>query len=512
MSQLPVILLSNANNARQPSLITKEEGKRILNHLTSSVADAFFCIYADFSGSKERLEYLLSSQENSIAILHIASHALEKDISELEAEQLAKSVLSKLNGIQQLNLVFLSGFATPALIRGFLKKGIPAVIGSVAPSGDNKSAAFADQFYYFLAQDYTIKQAFLLAAAILESKTGIQAKIFAENNYYGDTSWGLIYRDEQVLNWELPKFSALSLEAITALSVPFMPMRPPNAFLIEKLQEGLSPFFPQLKAFGDHDDKRQLSFALLECLPKVAREQFRKLLARDKFEDGQWGFQSGMERLHQLIYFYLLINELMIFGLLSKMRNLVAKSGFKLQEDLKSEINSFLLLDSHSRQKQNLNDIVKKLACALKQGDHKTILKIQEFQSLFYEDESFLVSVAFLEKIKNEIYSREDSAFVSIHEVCLKTEAQLGIFISKSGSLLADIKNREDQLGPFIFERPVDNTTSKPKWYMLSHFDKAKNKLMYKDWADRKFQNLIPEERFPPLTNNFSDLFRLLFG
>ncbi|MCB9351235.1 MAG: CHAT domain-containing protein [Lewinellaceae bacterium] len=142
---------------------------------------------------------------DQIYLFHYGGHS-DSEFLHLSGGHARSESLATLMGQQKyLKLVFLNGCSNREQVEALFDKGVPAVIATHAPVGDEDARHLAEQFYKALAGGKTIKQAFESAASYVQNKKPeldirYRGVNFDEIEVDG-FPWGLYAQKEVSLDW-----------------------------------------------------------------------------------------------------------------------------------------------------------------------------------------------------------------------------------------------------------------------------------------------------------------------
>lgn len=167
-SKLPVVFLACVNSY--------EDGKQLRHlinerKLVAKILNTYQKPSLFYPIQKEKLSnaYFFNhldehEHQENVSIVHLVGHA-DNDHLRIESENFEVPIhvdeLSKaLSIMPNLQAVFLSGCATPAILEALLKKDIPAIFVTESREKNIKSTSIVRTFYQAIAKGFSIKQAF----------------------------------------------------------------------------------------------------------------------------------------------------------------------------------------------------------------------------------------------------------------------------------------------------------------------------------------------------------------
>ncbi len=287
MNQLPVIYLAFANDLNNPLVQLKEEAESIYRILTAGASNQYYQLHREVFSSVESISHYLMAYKNRIQLLHYGGHASSEKLF-LEEEAYSSGIAKLLQQQENLKVVFLNGCSTYGQVQA-LQQYVPAVIATSTPVNDSRAKEFAIQFYKALVKEYTLKDAFELAAAYLETKVGDSVGIHrgidkAKQKTNDDAlEWGLYITVDEVLQWQIPKVTHKTI-VIGGVAGMKPKKQPVNQQLTQGLfgNEKLSEYKDELKREfeeakkGDYDI-RVARRVIMDCMPAPIGEDIRKL-------------------------------------------------------------------------------------------------------------------------------------------------------------------------------------------------------------------------------------------
>lgn len=215
MNDLPFIFFAFANSEKRYLPYLRKESQGILDYFCAAkfergILDFF---HKEEANSKDFFN-LIRQAGNKINILHYSGHANSFMMDLVDDDYSIKQLSLLISELDNLQLVFLNGCSTKAMVDTLLEKGVKAVIATSEDIDDNKACDFSISFYKsFVQKGKTLEQAFKIAASTLKKNPIKEADLFIsrslrKSKYKGNTiPWALYYRDEDKahLKWKLIK-------------------------------------------------------------------------------------------------------------------------------------------------------------------------------------------------------------------------------------------------------------------------------------------------------------------
>lgn len=219
-SELPVVFLAFANELDDHLAMLKAESRDVYRALQPLQDSDRIAVHREESSELDELYEDLLQHDERVVIFHYGGHASGRTL-QLEGGGAGSRGLAELLGQQSgLKLVFLNGCATKGHVSLLLQAGVPAVIATSVPIGDQKAGEFSVAFYKALAAGRSIAEAFASGSALVEAAHGVRGDSgvgFSRNSEWEDDDdemgdspileWGLYTRPDSadvVEQWRLP--------------------------------------------------------------------------------------------------------------------------------------------------------------------------------------------------------------------------------------------------------------------------------------------------------------------
>lgn len=461
--QTPVVYLAFANDRDDYLPTLNRERKAISRSLRPLEGNGSINLEVEASASLDDLFEVFRDYDNRIAIFHFGGHA---GGASLQLEQLdattqgaqAKGLAQLLGQQENLKLVFLNGCATQAQVKLLLEAGVKAVIATTASINDSMATEFAEQFYYYLAIHHSIRHAFDMAKAFLDSKYEEHPPIItfrgvgfeqAENS-----PWGLYASNsdgaEEVLDWSLPRHISPGPSKI-----PFeiQPNTNINDILIAEICIELVKYSPRvnLELSLEKEDLHEPSIitAVVNAFPTPIGEELRKLVCKNDKTQGPNKLELfSVERLSQLAQTYRTSTQFIFFLLLSQLWDEKYKNPkMKISAEYLTELNSFLMLRPGSFPSFDYIRVIQAILNLFNELKISSFIpELQKVQWNVSKEGEVFQAISFLTELNqallNSVFEEED-----IKAQCLQAEKHLGVFLKALAFLakykLAAIENIE---------------------------------------------------------------------
>ncbi|MEO7243432.1 MAG: CHAT domain-containing protein [Variovorax sp.] len=227
-SDLPIVFLAFANAADEHLGLLKAESRDVLAALEPLQKEDLIAIRREESCEFGELYDGLIADGDRLVIFHYGGHADGEQL-QFEGGSGGREGLARMLGQQSsLKLVFLNGCASQGHVKLLLDAGVPAVVATSVPIGDQKAQEFATAFYKALADGRSIPDAFETSRGFIEARypagncsrpafTTQTRQIGGLEKFLGTApslEWGLFTREDcgtDIAQWRLRDARALWL-------------------------------------------------------------------------------------------------------------------------------------------------------------------------------------------------------------------------------------------------------------------------------------------------------------
>lgn len=369
MTTQPVLLLTFSNHPDDYLPMIIAEQKAIKQALLDFDDQNYLQLRDLQHASTEEIFYLINRYHNRVCIWHYGGHA---DGQSLQLEQAVGVVqtaavrgIAGLLGTQQhLKLVFLNGCATRGQVKALLDSGVPAVLATRVSINDREAQQFAAQFYGALSTGSTLREAFLKAKALIETRRSdlsIQApeatRGIVLRAQEGEIPWGLYWQAgaDEVLDWKLPTTSHFEI-TLGADPQRKTDRRPVNGLIVDPILKAirhsevvieLARKIHEQRRAGDSDRKpsdAEKKDALVRAYPAPISVHLRALFSNSL------SATFTEERLQQLVTTFRVSLQFLAYVLLSDLWDQVnqSKSPLKLDKDTARQLQAFFDLNQYT--------------------------------------------------------------------------------------------------------------------------------------------------------------------
>lgn len=206
---MSVILLTYANSEEDRLLHLREEDDRIDQLLSDGKRARHFLLEREQYATPEKIIAKLHSFRDEIEFFGYSGHVGQGELVTEGSEARAEGIAHLLGLCPNLKVVMLNGCATAGQVDALLEKGIPAVIATYAPVGDELAKDFAVELFRALKDGDSLETAFSHAEGAIRVKKDVRFRQQPRGlgpAVLSDHDWGLFWREDKadVLQWKLP--------------------------------------------------------------------------------------------------------------------------------------------------------------------------------------------------------------------------------------------------------------------------------------------------------------------
>ncbi|WP_149243067.1 hypothetical protein [Dyadobacter sp. 32] len=433
---MPTLLLHFANGEGNKFLKTlQDEYDGINDALLGRAANKDFVIVADQISTRRKMINAISSYEKDIILFLFSGHAGPEQLSLTDGEGDSDGIAGLLGKCKNLGLVILNGCSTVAQVKALLDHGIPVVIATSAPVGDETAAQFSISFFKELSNGKSIRASF-------EESIDI-AKPYRDKKAYGkiqvneilsrglvtgqqkaDTIlWGIYYNKENEAfldTWRLPVIvSASAHEDINKD--------------ITKALRGIAQKYTITTGVN----------SVLEKLPFLINEPIRNLFATraETQEDNEFYDTPSWKRFQMILYGYRSIINLTTYVLLAELWDKSLQEGKQtnLSDECRQLIQSTLFTSRTSDQHHSNLALLLQLAQLLKDKQPPCFLtEISALLNDLLSKEPLKNAMEYLEsKIANQDNIKTTlSTEAAMVRLCLDTEKNFSFILYSFGFMV----------------------------------------------------------------------------
>lgn len=175
---MPTILLVTANDSTYRLDKLAAEVKEIQRTLNSAYGRDYETVLVPETSIEDLIKEF-NVPDREIEVLHYAGHADSHSIRLTDGSADAEALAAKIKTRQTVKFVFLNGCATKGQVKYFHEAGVPFVLATSRPVGDDKAHWLAAQFYQYLTLNRSLRQA--MEEVVIDAKK-LTRKIFFSND------------------------------------------------------------------------------------------------------------------------------------------------------------------------------------------------------------------------------------------------------------------------------------------------------------------------------------------
>lgn len=432
----PVLFLAFANDQDSHLPLLDQERKDITQHLLPLANEQYVQLITEATATINDISQYLSQLKDRLVIFHYAGHAESTKIILTDQEANSDGLADMLALQDELKLVFLNGCSTRAQVDRLLKKGIPAVIATAVPIGDNAAKEFANTFYQSLATQHTLKEAFDMAASRHKMASGEELAFHRGQQLPGAVGnplpWGLYTRADSkaILDWKIPLLQSGSF-IISGAGYKYQSGAIMNQKIVETIANAIADYslkvsfmFQEAKMRKRDPKLRELRAAVIDAFPTPIGMHLRRLIQSDKI---------STERLQRIINLYSVSVEFLAFTLLAQLWDEKHKKG------------ALNIPDAHAKVLDKFSTATKKDFNSIRYFDVIRIISdifelneidpfVEEFNLIkkeLYENSELLNAHLALEEMKANL--KGTIAAEEIESFCVQAEDHLCVLFSHIG-------------------------------------------------------------------------------
>ncbi len=448
---MKVLFLAYANRREDPLPSLQREDDTVYQTLSARALQQHFLLHRDSYATTEKVAHFLTLYRDNLSLFHYSGHAGEEALL-LEAEAArAEGIAHLLGQCPNLQAVVLNGCSTQGQVARLLEAGVPLVIATSAPVGDEKATRFSIRLFQALNEFYSLQEAFELALGEVKAMpdgAGLDAKrgVKLPDTPAETPLWGLFHNEnrEAALSWKLPA------QTLVTSGSDFQP----NDIFIESLMEAIAPYNTEVAKIQEDEllgveksilDKRE---AILKCLPHPISEQLRKLLVPETAGAGGVFYDKlGPDRLRQMVTTYNTIIELTAFVMLAQLWDaLVERPKLQLPPEYLDSMKAFFRLGPDERRTYDFFPLISDIRSIFDANDIPYFIdELEQLHVIFRADTDFFGACMFMERIKKQL-SRSRTPFGpdEAANLCVLAEEKLAAILSQLGFIanysLASVK------------------------------------------------------------------------
>lgn len=395
-----LLTFANQSSDRLPTL--QEEDDTLNRLLSPRVKERHFLLHRDSFVTLEKLPSHITLYRDELALFLFSGHAGRDRLLLSDGAAQAGGLAQLLGQCPRMKLVFLNGCSTQGQVAQLIAAGVPVVIAANAPVSDRKATYFSIRFFEALQQQFSIREAFNMAKASVETAfsgiaVGEHRDIGFEATKSEEPAWGLFFteKSEHILDWKLPAQAAVETGALANFT--------PNQHLIDTLFKTLTENNEDIRKLHQQIQRGiqitvpRKRMAILNALPAPLAEPLRKLMVPVEKENE--GFDKISEaRLRQIAQTYTTSMEMLAFTMLAELWDAHYKLGrLNMRDEQVAAMRAFFQLSRSGREAFNFFPFINVLRAIFAQNEIEYFVhELKDIWRLTGEDPHFREALQFL--------------------------------------------------------------------------------------------------------------------
>ena len=415
---IPTLFMAYANKSDNPLPSLREEDDKVNAALSERAAKNDYRIVRESYITRESLTRQIPLYKDDVCLFMYSGHAGGDRLLLEDGDARAEGMAALLGRCPNLKLVVLNGCSTGGQVTTLLDAGVPTVIATSAPIGDETAKQFAINFFTELSKNrQSIRASFQRAidAAKIYGKieAGVTSRGGLRIDFPAEPLWGLFYKDtqEDVLdNWRLPTKTSYANA---------------NKYINNAID---AIYEEHLKA--DNEDSKGQDI-VLKRLPYTISEPIRKLLAPRDASGQTFYDQPSPERFRMLMVAYRSVVNFVTLTLVSQLWAEKSKPQNTIYtEGVSGDLKNWLLTDFRDDERRSLLPMFCTLVALFK--DNRLPFFFSELTATLeaIEDVETKEAMDFLEK---QIAENPQS---NLDYLCDATEKNLAMVLYQFGFLV----------------------------------------------------------------------------
>lgn len=436
----PVIFLAFANDVDTGHLSAlSAERKAITANLVELENNQYLQLHVEPEATVKDLTRYMTIFKDRISIFHYAGHADSEELFLTDGSANADGIAALLAAQSNLQLVFLNGCSTRQQVDALLQSGIPAVLATTTPIGDESAMQFASDFYLALKNQHSIQKAFDIAAAAQNAKHNRDVVIHRTlgqrpvvEEQVEELPWGLYIAEgkEGILDYEIKQEVAASF-VIKNAGLKYNSEESQNIELVQTIAEAIRPYsdavdFLLYKAqrSGKPPKLRDLRVAIIDAFPTPIGAHLRKLLVDEDI---------SVKRLEKLVNIYTVATDFLAFCMIAQLWDVkVHQPDIKITEAQKTELASFFVQSDAHIYYFNDIDLVHLIGDIFQANEVEYFIpEILELRKSFVKGNELYDAIAFLQEMRLLLNGVIDAN--EIESFCVQAERHLRTFFKNIG-------------------------------------------------------------------------------
>lgn len=446
---MEVLLLTFANSRTNPLPTLAGEYAELSKRLWPRALRQHYLACPVSHATLDDVAYYLTLFRDRLSLFLFSGHAGRDELLTEDGASRAAGIAHLLGQCPNLKVVILNGCSTAGQVSALHSAGVPLVIATSAPVGDEIAAKFSERLFQALEAGLSIGDAFEQGIGEALSRRPLEVDRsagFDPDGTPGEPLWGIKPHPDKpdALAWKLP---SAPLKAATLHDEP-------NELLLETLYETLAETNPRLRELRDagaemNGRQEEIVSALLRALPAPLSEHVRKLVAPSTPGATGGCDQVGPQRLAQMVQTYQICMDFLLYTLLAQVWEDVHRKGrqWRPAPELLRELRAFLELDAAARRDCDYFSVIRLLHEALDEaGETPFVAEFVRLREDFMADDAVKNACFFLEALRRQ---SESAGLPEMPELCARAEESLAVIFGKLGFLgryqLATVRNIDVQ-------------------------------------------------------------------
>lgn len=442
---MEVLLLTFANSREHPLPTLAGEYAALNKILSPRVLRQHFLAWSVSHATLDDIGYYLTLFRDRLGLFLFSGHAGRDVLLTEDGASRAGGIAHLLGQCRNLKVVILNGCSTAGQVEALHAAGVPLVIATSAPVGDEIAAQFSARLFQALETGLSIGEAF--EQAIGEAQARRELKVDRSAGRRPDSKpdeplWGIQPHPDKpdATGWKLPIQAARPADL----------RHEPNEILLETLYDTFAQTNPRVHELHEADAslderKEEIVAALLKALPAPISEHVRKLVAPSQPGAAASWDSTGPLRLAQLAQTYQISMDFLLYVLMAQLwENILRKNtAWKPPAALLGEFRAFLQLDAAERRDCDYFSVLGLLREALEgAGDAPFVEEFTRLREDFMGNEDVKNACFFLETLRRQ---SDTAGALEMPELCARAEQSLALILGKLGFLgrylLATVRN-----------------------------------------------------------------------
>ncbi len=430
---MEVLLLAFANNREHPLPTLAGEYAALNKILSPRVLRQHFLSWSVSHATLDDIAYYLTLFRDRLGLFLYSGHAGRDVLLTEDGLTRASGIAHLLGQCRNLKVVVLNGCSTGGQVAALHAAGVPLVIATSAPVGDEIAAQFSARLFQALETGLSVGEAFEQGIGEALGRKDIPVVRSIGDDTTGQPGaplWGIFPNPAKpdAAGWKLPMQAAVTVPDDFKV----------NEILLEVLYDTFSVTNPALRELAESGATLGNNFgniraAILKAFPAPIGERIRKLVAPSSEADGF--DKPSLPRLSQLALTYETSMRFLANLLLAQLwENKISDAGdWNLPPQLRAGLKAVVDAGAGDLAETNHFAVLQKLLDAVEyRCQQPFIAEFLTFRADFLDDEDIRNACFFLENLRQLSKTASPN---EIPELCLRAEESIALFFSKLGFL-----------------------------------------------------------------------------